>query len=251
MKMEIKEKLQVFQNWIKVITTIIEEQVIEAREDGLHVVGMDPSHVAMINTSFLSSNFESYEVGEEAKVCINVKELRKILDRINKDEMVAIEHSVVKAKLLITTKKGTRIRRFDMPTMADIEGETPEPKIFFKSKVRITIDELTLGLNDAQLVSEHVVFDIGDDVLRLQGNGDNGGTHAQWDKDSDGVMLLKIDEESKATYTMSYIMDIVKALKSLSELVTIELSTDMPIRIIGECPAGVTAEFFLAPCIGI
>ena len=249
MKMEIKEHLKSFQSWIKVITTVAEDQVIEAREDGLYAVGMDPSHVAMINTSFLKTNFDNYEVGEEPKVCINVKEFNKILDRI-KDERVIIEHSVAKAKLLIATEKGTRVRRFEMPTMDDIEGETPEPKIFFKSKVRLTIDELQVGLNDANLVSEHVVFDISEDTLKLQGVGDTT-TYAQWDTDSDGVLLLKIDEEAKATFTMSYMQDIVKALKSLSEVVTIELSTDMPIRIMGECPAGITAEFYLAPCIGV
>lgn len=251
MKMEIdKKNFESFKGWIKVICTIVEEQTIEAREDGLHVIGMDPSHVAMINTSFLKENFDVYEVGDDDSVTLMVKELFKILDRV-KDERVFLEYDVKQAKFLVTTKKGTRLRRFKMDILGDVSGEVPEPKIFFKSKVRMTIDDFDLGLNDAQLVSEHIVLTMDKKNVKIAGLGDMGDTLAQWDSDSDDVLHLTAEEESKATFTLSYMMDIIKAMKSLCEVVTIELSTDMPVRIEAECPSGVTAEFYLAPCIGV
>lgn len=251
MKMELKEKLPLFKDWINVIRTIGEEQSIEARNDGLHVVGMDPSHVAMINAEFQKELFDSYEVEEDDNVTINVNELYKRLNRIEKNERVTLEKDVKQAKFLITVQKGTRIRRFKMNILADEAAEVPEPKIFFKGKVRITHDDFHMALNDAQLVSEHIVVIMEKDVMKIEGYGDEGDTLAQWDENSDDILSLKIDEDGKATYTLSYLMEIVKAIKGLSEVLEVEISTDMPIRIKAECVDHIKLEFFLAPCIGV
>ena len=252
MKMEIKKEFGQFKDWIKVIRTILEEQTIEAREDGLHALGMDPSHVAMIKTAFRKELFDSYEVGEDDKVTVNIKELYKILDRIDeKTERVVIEHDKEQAKLLITTTKGNRIRQFKAPVLEDYDAELPEPKIFFKSKCRIVRDEFDLGLSDAQLVSEHVVISMTEAFVKIEGMGDMGDSLAQWNDGSDDLLELASKEEAKATFTLTYLMDIVKAVKPLSEVLTIELTTDMPIRIEAETPGYIPIEFFLAPCIGV
>lgn len=250
MKMELKEKLPLFKDWINVIKTIGEEQNIQAQEDGLHVVGMDPSHVAMVNASFQKELFDLYEVEEDDNVSINVNELYKRLNRIEKNEKVTLEKDVNQAKFLITVQKGTRIRRFEMNTLVEENGEVPEPKIFFKGKVRITLDDFHMALNDAQLVSEHIVVIMENEVVRIEGYGEEGKSLAQWDKDSEDILQLNIDEDGKATYTLSYVIEIVKAIKGLAEVLEIEISTDMPIRIKAECIDQIKLEFFLAPCIG-
>jgi proliferating cell nuclear antigen len=249
--MEIKKDFASFQAWVNILRTISEEQIIVADEQGLHVVGMDPSHVAMINTDFNKELFESYEAEEDDKIAINVNEFYRFLDRAKKEERVLIEKDEKNARLLLTVKKGTRVREFRIPTLADTDSEVPDPKIFFKAKSRITWEGFNLGLNDANLVSEHIVLDYKGSLMKLEGYGDMGDAFAQWDEDSDDILKLVIDEDSKATYTLSYIMDIVKAVKPLAEVLTIELATDMPIKIEAECIPGIKAEFYLAPCIGV
>lgn len=252
MKMKILTEFPAFKNWIKVLSTVGEERMIAAKEEGLYVIGMDPSHVAMIKTQFGKDLFDEYEAEEDDNVTINVEELFRILDRADKDEQVTIEKDVKQSRLLINLKKGTRIRRFKMHLIDDGDEEVPDPKIFFRSKTRITLDEFTLGLVDANLVSEHIVLTVTENLMKLSALGDMGDTMAQWDKDSEGILSLSAEEEAKATYTLSYVLDIVKAVKPLTEVLTIELSTDMPIRIEAECASPhIKAEFYLAPCIGV
>jgi len=252
MKMEIKKEIQTFKDWIKILRTIGEEQSIKADAEGLHVVGMDPSHVAMIKTDFKKELFEEYSVEGDEEVSLNVQEFSKILDRIAKDERVILEKNVERAKFLLMVKKGTRVRQFSLPILDSFDAEVPEPKIFFKAKSRITLEEFNLGLNDASLVSEHIALNIADELMKLEGFGDMGDTLAQWDKDSEGLLELKAEEDAKATFTLSYIIDMVKASKPLAEVLTIELSTDMPIRIEAECNTPyIKAEYYLAPCIGV
>jgi len=52
-----------------------------------------------------------------------------------------------------------------------------------------------------------------------------------------------------ATYTLSYLRDMVNAARVSGEVVTLELDTDMPIRLDFELSQG-KLVYYLAPCIG-
>lgn len=257
MKMELSTKdFPVFKDWINALKTVNEEHTIEAREDGLHCMAMDPSHVAMIDTKFGFEIFEEYSITpgplDKELVCLNVSELSKFLSRIGKDERVTLRKDTAKAKFIIETTKSGRDRNFKINIMDDFEGEVPKPKLLFKTKSRITLDGFEEALKDAGLVSEHIVIEVKNDKLRLEGIGDMGNTLMEWTTASDDILELKIEEEAKATFTLSYIDEMVKAMKPLAEVLNVELSTDMPVSIECECNNRyMELKFFLAPCIGV
>ena len=53
---------------------------------------------------------------------------------------------------------------------------------------------------------------------------------SEWDRDSDDLLELDSSEDSGATFTLSYLRDIVGVVSMSSEVATIELSTEMQIR---------------------
>jgi DNA polymerase III sliding clamp (beta) subunit (PCNA family) len=77
-----------------------------------------------------------------------------------------------------------------------------------------------------------------------------GSAHSEWEKGSDDLIDLKAEEDSSATFTLSYLNEIANAAGSSSEVATIELSTDMPIKMDFELPKG-KLVYYLAPCIGV
>jgi len=155
-----------------------------------------------------------------------------------------------KARLIIHCKRGGHSRRFEIPILEPMDEEVPQPKIFFKGKVRITSDALRMAIRDANLVSEHVKVEMEEGLLKVNAEGDMGSSFSEWEKDSDDVLELKVDEDSNATFTLSYLQDIANAAGANSEVVTIELSTDMPIKMDFEIPLG-RLVYYLAPCIGV
>jgi DNA polymerase III sliding clamp (beta) subunit (PCNA family) len=99
-------------------------------------------------------------------------------------------------------------------------------------------------------VSEHVKVEVTGDVFKVSATGDMGSALSEWERDSDELLELKVEEDVSATFTLSYLQDIVNAVTASSEVATLELSTDMPIKMDFELPQG-RLIYYLAPCIGV
>lgn len=252
MKLEMNAKnLVVFKDYVNLLKTVNEELTMHVDEEGISVSGMDPSHVAMIESKIKAGFFEVFEPSEKL-ITVNLAEFSKFLDRIDKDEGAKINYEVDKAKLTILTKKGGRRRRFSLPILEPLDEEVPKPKIFFKSEGRILTRSVNTAIKDADLVSEHVKIQFTKDVMMIEATGDIGSAHNEFEKGADELLQLKSEEDSSATFTLSYLKDLLTRLEGLADVVTISLSNDMPVKIEAE-PSDPNLEIslFLAPCIGV
>jgi proliferating cell nuclear antigen len=220
-------RIDPFRSLVKALSVIVEEGTFIMNEAQIKLLAMDPSHVAMVDFELPSSFFDSYKCEGEPKLSINIKEFLRFLDRVDRDEQVRIVLNEEKARLVIHCKRGGHSRRFEMPILEPLDEEVPQPKIFFKGKARVTSD-----------------------ALRINAEGDMGSSFSEWEADSDDILELKVDENSNATFTLSYLQDIANAAGANSEVATIELSTDMPIKMDFEIPQG-RLVYYLAPCIGV
>ncbi len=243
-------RIDPFRNLVKALSVIVEEGTFTMNEAQLKLLAMDPSHVAMVDFELPSSFFDKYVSEGEPKLSINIKEFLRFLDRVDRDEEVRIVLNEEKARLIIHCKRGGHSRRFEMPILEPLDEEVPQPKIFFKAKARLTTDALRMAIRDANLVSEHVKLEVEDEVFKINAEGDMGSSFSEWEKDSDDLLELKVDEDSNATFTLSYLQDIANAAGANSEVATLELSTDMPIKMDFEIPQG-RLIYYLAPCIGV
>lgn len=243
-------RIDPFRSLVKALSVIVEEGTFVMNESQIKLLAMDPSHVAMVDFELPSTFFDSYKCEGEPKLSINIKEFLRFLDRVDRDEQVRIVLNDEKARLVIHCKRGGHNRRFEMPILEPLDEEVPQPKIFFKGKARITSDAVRMAIRDANLVSEHVKVEMVDGLLKVNAEGDMGSSFSEWETSSDDVLELKVDEDSNATFTLSYLQDIANAAGANSEVVTIELSTDMPIKMDFEIPQG-RLVYYLAPCIGV
>ena len=243
-------RIDPFRSLVKALSVIVEEGTFVMNEGQIKLLAMDPSHVAMVDFELPSTFFDSYKCEGEPKLSINIKEFLRFLDRVDRDEQVRIVLNEENARLVIHCKRGGHNRRFEMPILEPLDEEVPQPKIFFKGKVRITSDAVRMAIRDANLVSEHVKMEMVEGLLKVNAEGDMGSSFSEWEANSDDVLELKVDEDSSATFTLSYLQDIANAAGANSEVVTIELSTDMPIKMDFEIPVG-RLVYYLAPCIGV
>ena len=87
------------------------------------------------------------------------------------------------------------------------------------------------------------------DMLKMSAGGDMGSAFSEWERGADELLELRVEEDSGATFTLSYLKDIVDAAVVSSEAATLELTTDMPLKMGFELPQG-RLVYYLAPCIG-
>ncbi len=243
-------RIDTFRNLVKALSVIVDEGTFNIDEGHMKLLAMDPSHVAMVDFELPSEFFDKYTCEGENRLTLNIGEFLKFIDRVDKDENVKIRLDEENARLTIHCKSGGHTRRFAMPVLEPLDDEVPQPKIFFKASARILTQSLRRAIRDSTLVSEHVKVEVAGDVFKMSATGDMGSAHSEWEKGSDELLELKMEEDSSATFTLSYLQDILNAVTASSEVATLELSTDMPIKMDFELPQG-RLIYYLAPCIGV
>jgi proliferating cell nuclear antigen len=238
-----------FKDLLEALNALCEEVTFTVNPEGLTATQMDTSHYAMFNLKIPPSAFERWQVVDEQKFAVSVTDLvKKHLKNTYKDESVEISYDIERARLNIVLKSDI-VREKNLPVLEPSDEEVPQPKIFFKAHARVLVKGLLKALKDFNELGEHVTISVKDDVLNLRQQGDFGGQSTPFEKYSDNVLELRYEEDSATTFTTSYLSKMIKALQPLSEVVNIDFSTDMPLRLSPELVSG-SLEYYLAPCIG-
>ena len=235
---------------ITAISTLIDEATFDITPDAIKLRAMDPSRVAMVDFELPKTVFDEYTASETMKLCINISGLLKLLKRAGKDESVELSLDE-KTGRLQTIIRGKYTRTFSMPTLEAVEEEVPTPKVAFAIKAKTTTEGLREAIEDAVLVSDHVRIEADNEKLVMNATGDLMGATIEMKKGSDALLDLEAKENSKATFSLSYLSEIVKAAMATSDIVTLEFSSDMPIKLDFKQRREGKLSFFLAPRIEV
>jgi proliferating cell nuclear antigen len=227
---------------------LVDEATFKLDSEGMKLRAMDPSRVAMIDFEWPKTIFEEYTCTEPTKMCVNITELLKLLKRAGKDETVELSIDEKTGKLQITIA-GKYTRNFTMPTLEASEEEVPTPKITFNARIRATTEGLSQAIEDAQLVSDHVKVEADPEKVVFNAAGDLMGATITLQKGSDTLLELDAKEPQKATFSLSYLTEIIKTASATSDIATLEFSSDMPIKLDFQQAKEGKLTFYLAPRI--
>ena len=241
---------KLLRDMITAISTLVDEATFNLSLEGMKLRAMDPSRVAMIDFEWPKTVFDEYLCSEATKMCINVSELLKLLRRTGRNESVELSLDEKTGRLKITVK-GDYVRIFNMPTLEAMEEEVPTPKVAFNVKAEVTTQGLRQAIEDALLVSDHVRIEADNEKMTMNAAGDLMGATIELKKGGAALLGLEIKEPSKATFSLSYLSEIIKAAAATSEIATIEFSTDMPIRLDFKQQREGKLTFYLAPRIEV
>ncbi len=232
------------------ISTLIDEATFNVDPEGIKLRAMDPSRVAMVDFAIQKSAFDEYVCSEGAKLCLNLGELLKLLKRAGKDEAIEVSLDDKTGQLTITIK-GKYTRTFNMPTLEASEEEVPTPKITFNVRATVTTEGLKDALEDVSLASDHVRIETDGENVMMNAKGDIMGANIELKKGSDALLSVEAKEPSKATFSLSYLSEIVKAATATSDVVSLEFSTDMPVQLDFKQRYDGRLVYFLAPRIEV
>ena len=235
---------------IGAISILIDEATFNLTPEGIKLRAMDPSRVAMVDFEWPKTVFDEYNCSETLKMCVNISEMLKLLKRTGKDESVELALDEKTGRLKITIK-GKYTRTFNMPTLEAMEEEVPTPKVSFNIKAKATTEGLREAIEDASLVSDHVRIEADKEKIVMNARGDLMGATIELKKGSDALLDLEAKEPSKATFSLSYLSEIVKAAVTTSDVASLEFSTDMPVKLDFKQPKEGKLTFYLAPRIEV
>lgn len=239
---------KLWKNLLAAISTLIEEADFNATPDGIKLRSMDPSHVAMVDFEWQKTAFEEYTCQEPTKIRVNIASMLKLLKRVGSDEILEMLYDEKTRKLNLTLK-GKMMRKFTMPTLDPAQEEVPTPKITFNSKVKLTASTLRDIIDDVQAVSDNVRLETTPEKLIAAATTELSSAIIELEKASEMLIELDVKEPSKATFNLNYLSEITKAGASAAEIVTVEFSSNMPIRLEFDIPQQGRLSYYLAPRI--
>ena len=222
-----------FYSLISVLSSAVDEALFEFNEDGFQVKALDPSRVVFIKVTIPRDAFEEYETNGD-HVGVNLQFLTKVLKRAKKNDKITFE---VEDGLFKITLTGGAKRTFKTGIIDLNPEEVDLPEIDFTAAAIVDGKELFEAIKDVSIAGDAAKISLEDGNLTVSATGATNDVKIVIDTATEG-------ENAKASYGVSYLIDILKNLKDGE--VTIHFGNDMPLMIEYENAGGKTTVL-LAP----
>jgi len=227
---------------VEAISSLVEKEcVFVADASGMRFRAMDASRVAMISVEIPASAFDSYTCQGEQRIGVYTDKLREVMRRCG-NEKVQLDLDGEGARLRIRMK-GKTLRTFSLP-LIDVSSEAlGEPKIPLKVRATIPSAALMSHVKDAATVGDFLTLRATQDKLEISASGDKGEVSITVTREDD-LLTMDLQEESRANYSLQYLE---KMTTLLSENVSLEFATELPMHIEYNMDKGVKLAYWLAP----
>ena len=228
------------------IKTLVEEATFDATDQGLTFRAMDPSHVALVDLQMPNSSFEKYEMDKPLKFSVRVEDFVKLVNRADSRDSLSISSAEDDA-ISLTFANGYK-REFTIHLIESSAGAAPLPKLEFDTKVTLTKSIFEKLLGDISAVADQVTIEATKEKLSFSGKSDVGKAAIALAKNDADILEMQVKADSKATYSVDYLVSITKTAGSASDTLVMELANKKPIRLTFKLnDQGANLTYFLAP----
>ena len=231
---------------VSIISELVNEASFKVTPDAIELVAMDPANVAMVIFKLLSSTFTEYKVDKPLELAINLGNLKQILRRAKPNDMLTLE--VEENRLKIQLKSDTT-RTFNLPIIELDEREQKVPDLKFNAIIKCPSLVLNEAVEDADIVSESVMFEAEPKKLNLLAQGDLSKAMIELNENDNIKVDAKGTSKIRAKYSIEYLKKMMAASK-LADDVTINFSADYPLKLEYKAIDKILLRFILAPRVG-
>lgn len=237
-----KIKSEALKRVVDVISTLVDEAKLIINSESINVKAVDPAHVAMIDLRLSKDAFEEYEA-TDMELGLDIVKFKEVLNIAKATDIVSIKHDEDRNRLVINIENITRwMSLVDTAGMSD----SKVPSLNLPVKVVIRTQELKQGILASKSVSDHITIVITSNGFELSSEGDTDSVNLKLAKDL--LEELECEEKVKSMFSLDYFSSMIKSITS--ELVTMNLGSDYPIRLEFEIADGNgSVNFLLAPRI--
>ena len=227
---------------LAIVSEIVTEATIKVSQNMVELIAMDPANVAMVAFRLPASSFVGYDVTEDTSLTVNLNSLKQILRRAKSSDTLTLEQEENKLKIVL---QSTSKRTFYLPLIDIEDKEQKIPSLNFVTTITTLSSLLNDAVDDVDVVGESVTFGIQKDSFVVASKGDLSKATVEIPSDAQ-TKIESTEEHVKAKYSIEYLKKIIQGSK-LSDTVTIQFSTDYPLKINYLVKDKVELSFVLAP----
>lgn len=242
------EEVGLLKDSMKTISDLISEGLFQLTDEGVKLVAADPAMVGLVDFRLEKDVFETYEIDEEQKVGLNIENFYSILRRANSGDTITLEVDEDSSKFKITMENSS-IRDFSLPILNLSEDDIPSVGDLDQFTFNAELDTSVLegAIKDAMVVSDAVTITADGSSLQISAEGDQSGVDFTVQEGAEGVHEMS-GSDARSMFSLDYLSKMIGA-KKLSDIVTVKLGQDFPMRMEFIRPDEVELNFVLAPRI--
>ncbi len=235
---------KLFVNAVSTIGELIDEGIFNLNKDGISFIAADRAMVSVVDFRMASSSFDEYKIDSEQKIGLNITNLLSVLKRVGTDDKLTLNLQESKLEIKL---EGKSKRRFVVPLL-DISQEEIPPisQLEFPAKVEVKPHILESGIEDADIISDAVLFETSNDKFVMRAEGDVSRAELELERGNESLLMLESSSEVRSRYPIDYLKKMVKAAK-IADSVTIRLGQDYPMKLEFKAGDKASLSFTLAP----
>jgi proliferating cell nuclear antigen len=236
-------EIDLLRDSIATISELIDETELHITKDGIKMIAADRAVVAVVDFFFSRDAFDEYTHDKDHKIGINLLRFLEILRRAGLNDSLNMKLLDDRLELVI---KGESTRRFTLPLIDISREETPPlDKLEFPTSLSINSEILNSGIEDAELITDSIVFTVSKDQFVMKADSDSSSAQLELVPGTE-LSINQMNEPVRARYSLDYLKKMLKARK-LAEEAKIALATDYPMKIQFNVEGKMQLSFILAP----
>ncbi|KAH0458628.1 hypothetical protein IEQ34_011442 [Dendrobium chrysotoxum] len=244
---------------LKKVLEAIKDLVTDANFDcsatGFSLQAMDSSHVALVALLLRSEGFEHYRCDRNISMGMNLNNMSKMLKCAGNDDIITIkgDDGSDTVTFMFESPNQDKISDFEMKLM-DIDSEhLGIPEAEYHAIVKMPSSEFGRICKDLSSIGDTVVISVSKEGVKFSTRGDIGSANIVCrqnktvDKPEEAT-IIEMNEPVSLTFALRYLNSFTKAT-TLSESVTISLSSELPVVVEYKIADMGYIRFYLAPKI--
>jgi proliferating cell nuclear antigen len=237
---------------IKTLCDVLKETLNDINlifdEDGMKVMAMDGSHVALVHLRLFAKNFEYFHCEKKVQVGLNMSHLFKIIKTVT-----TMDYITFFIKNENQHEFGIQIENSDKNTsttfnlkMLDIDDEEISiPDIAIESMITMPSNDFQRMTRDMLNISDNIIITSSSQMLKLECRGDFASQETCIGNSNHGLSCKQNDEVT-GTFSLKYINLFTKAT-NLSNIIEIYLKHEYPLMLKYAVANLGQIMFYLAP----
>ena len=232
---------------VEMLYSLTENVTMEITSEGLEIKDMDDSHITYIYLKAPKKFFNNFTLkGDVERFGLDIEKFQDLINLAQEDDQIVLEKDDNNPELIISFENIDR-RIFKLPS-ALLELESPEMPVFddegyvmikiplklFKNEIE-TLENASAGYSAKFIINKDKL------IIETKPGADKTGGLVEY---SHGERVLK---SVMSVYSLEKLSKILKA--EASEIISLEMDDEMPVRIKSELSNGGELVFLLAPRI--
>jgi proliferating cell nuclear antigen PCNA len=246
-KMEFVPKdVSLFRSSVEALKEFLPIASLRCSADGIHISGMDASHVGFVDYMLSAADCSKAVVGRPLIISVSMAVLARVLSPVGAGDSVTLIYKADKFIVECYNVKMSKKAVYEVPTL-DVDGDAAElPAMTYAANVTLKTADISAVVKEIAHFGDTLGVVLNEDGLHLSTVGDSGAVKQTLENTEDREMELTGDSV-EARYGTKYVAMIIKGGAALSPVTQLEFDPTNPLRATFRFGGGSHFIAYLAP----